>query len=128
MHSGTILRLGEICSQGHALIGQSVRTVGRIASYDVTCSVAILEIDGHRLKVDTRLVEPQPFRQNSLFQMIGEVDDGGCVSSSDFILLRARVCRCVDGLDMKLYYEALDMRRRCGPLVPDNTQLTNTSI
>ena len=129
MQSGKILRLEEICSQGQSLVGRSVRTLGRISSYDATCSIATLELEGNQLKVDTRLVEPQAFRQSSLFQMIGEIIDDDrshdCPSSVS-IVLQARVCRCVDGLDVKLYYKAVDVRRRCGSLLPNNTQQTNT--
>jgi hypothetical protein len=128
MESGKIVRLQEILSQGKSLVGRSVRTLGRISSYDAICSVATLEMEGKQLKVDTRLVEPQPFRHNSLFQIIGEILDGDCSYNCPSIMLRARVCRCVDGLDVKLYYKALDIRRRCGSLIPDNTQQTNASV
>ena len=130
MQSGKILRLKEICNEGRALVGQSVRTLGRISTYDVTCSIATLQFDGFELKVDTRLVEPQPFRRNSLFQMIGEIDEDDLRKSdrSESVVLRVRVCRCVDGLDVKLYYKALDMRRQCGSLIPDDTQMANTEI
>jgi hypothetical protein len=49
-------------------------------------------------------------------QFIGEVDARGGGDSVDGggarVVLRARVARCVDGLDLALYEEALAVRRQ----------------
>jgi len=46
------------------------------------------------------------FKINSLFQFIGEVDD------QEGLILRARISRNVDGLDVSLYEQALSLRRK----------------
>lgn len=54
--------------------------------------------------VDTSLAEPLEGSVGSLFQVIGEVEreDGG-----DTAIVRARVMRCVDGMDLLMYNRAL---------------------
>lgn len=54
--------------------------------------------------VDTSLAEPLEGSVGSLFQVIGEVEreDGG-----DTTIVRARVMRCVDGMDLLMYNRAL---------------------
>jgi hypothetical protein len=55
-------------------------------------------------------------QENSLMQFIGEVDAHSGGESGDGsgarVVLRARVSRCVDGLDVALYEEALAVRRQ----------------
>lgn len=54
--------------------------------------------------VDTSLAEPLEGSVGSLFQVIGEVEreDGG-----DTPIVRARIMRCVDGMDLLMYNRAL---------------------
>ena len=54
----------------------------------------------------------------SLMQFIGEVDvrgAAGAAAADDAaprLVVRARVARCVDGMDLSLYEEALSVRRQ----------------
>ena len=92
-----------------------VRTIGRLERYCVKTSRvtvtdwrSILE-----LVVDCRAVEPFPFKKDSLFQFIGEVDENGGVGGGGGggegggVVLRVYSYRCVDGLDMDPYIKAL---------------------
>lgn len=45
------------------------------------------------------------FNRGSLYQFIGEVN------VSEKINLRARIACCIDGMDMDLFNQALDIRR-----------------
>lgn len=56
--------------------------------------------------VDTSLAEPLEGSVGSLFQVIGEVEreDGG---DTPIVRVRARVMRCVDGMDLLMYNRAL---------------------
>ncbi len=61
------------------------------------------------LLLDTRFIEPFRARPGSIFQFIGELDSA---SSDDHPVLRARVVRCVDGMDVAMYNKALDAQRK----------------
>ena len=69
------------------------------------CLATVADIRSqHFLDIDTRLVEPFEGSSGSLFQFIGEMD---CLAENTDKLLKARVVRCVDGLDVMLYNQAL---------------------
>ncbi|ESO90660.1 hypothetical protein LOTGIDRAFT_123095, partial [Lottia gigantea] len=61
------------------------------------------------LLINTRLVEPFSAKLGSLFQFIGELD---APTGSLDVSLVARVVRCVDGLDMTLYHQAIHAQRQ----------------
>jgi len=58
------------------------------------------------LVVDTSLVEPMAFNRGCMYHFIGEVNIG------EKITLRARIACCIDGMDMDLFNQALDIRRK----------------
>ena len=58
--------------------------------------------------IDTRLIEPLEGIQGNLCQVIGEVENGKI--SNEFVL-KARVFRRVDDLDLVLYEKALMKQR-----------------
>ena len=62
--------------------------------------------EGIELNIDTSFVEPTAFNRGSLYQFIGEV------YVSENIILRARIATCIDGMDMTLFNQALDIRRK----------------
>ena len=62
--------------------------------------------EGIELNIDTSFVEPTAFNRGSLYQFIGEV------YVSENIILRARIATCIDGMDMNLFNQALDIRRK----------------
>ncbi|XP_071094994.1 uncharacterized protein [Haliotis cracherodii] len=90
--------------------GKSARIVGRLEEHNIhTCTAQVVDSNNRRpLTIDTRLVEPFSAKIGSLFQFIGELD---CASNTN-VTLKARVVRCVDGLDMKMYQKALVAQRQ----------------
>jgi len=63
----------------------------------------------HSVLVDTRLIEPFQAKLGVMYQFIGELDQQ---DDTDKVLLRARVVRCVEGLDWLLYNRAMDIQRQ----------------
>ncbi|XP_038062460.1 CST complex subunit TEN1-like [Patiria miniata] len=108
---GKIVRLSELM-EGSSEVTGHVRILARLQSYDcikqqaVVCNVE--RNCNHQLLIDTRLVEPFHARAGSVFQFLGEIDYG----ENAQIILRARVVRCVDGVDVAMYNKALDAQRR----------------
>jgi hypothetical protein len=92
------------------LFGHSVNVVGRLTVHDVgTCLAKLADSQSKSdLCIDTSLIEPFEARFGSLFNMIGELEAG----NQNDIMLKARVVRCVDGLDLSLYRKAIESQRK----------------
>ncbi|XP_052672692.1 CST complex subunit TEN1-like [Crassostrea angulata] len=84
----------------------SIKVTGRLIQHDCINRQATLcdPQTSASLCVDTSLTEPLEGSVGSLFQVIGEVEreDGG-----DTPIVRARIMRCVDGMDLLMYNRAL---------------------
>lgn len=78
----------------------------RAKAHDISTSELKVCEDGCELVIDTSLVEPMAFNRGSLYQFIGEVN------MNEKITLRARIACCIDGMDMDLFNQALDIRRK----------------
>lgn len=111
MKSGKPTFIEEIVEQMKTvdLDGQAVCVTGRLKEHDVINCLAKLTDPQTKadLHVNTVLIEPFDARFGSLFQMIGELENRG----SNSVVLKARVVRCVDGIDMILYRKALEYQR-----------------
>lgn len=110
--SGEALFIDEVIQRlsSENLEGKSVRITGKLEEHDAEACMARL-VDpqsGKHLIVKTILIEPFAAKRGSLFQMIGELD---CLNNRNEIVLKARVVRCVDGLDMTMYRKALQAQR-----------------
>ena len=94
----------------------SVRVTGALESYDPVAARARVGVDGESLWVDVSKVSgADPHRVGSLYQYIGELDaavGGGPDPTEPKPVLRARVARCVDGLDLLVYHKALETRNK----------------
>ena len=79
-------------------------------SYDAQKNRAIIEYKNFQLKIDTSLLDVFQHKLNALFQLIGEVeyDEDSRVNE---MILKSRVIRCVEGLDLDLWEQALELRR-----------------
>lgn len=112
VQSGKPTFIDEIsnCVNKKTLLGHSVNVIGRLTVHEVSNCLAKLADPQSKseLCVDTSLIEPFDARFGSLFNMIGELEDG----NQNEIVLRARVVRCVDGLDLSLYRKAIESQRR----------------
>ncbi|CAK9219723.1 unnamed protein product [Sphagnum troendelagicum] len=107
---GIIVHLDELhaSSPFAATPSQSLRVLGQLNSYDVETGIVLITEAGASLKVDTQLLHDVALRQGSLYQFIGELN----FTASNEMVLQARVGRNVDGLDLKLYDKALQLRRQ----------------
>ena len=91
--------------------GQGRRGASSSASAaSAAAASATIALDGASIAVDVANVPaPDPHKIDSMYQYIGEVDGWGPDGTP---CLRARVARCVDGLDLKLYGRALHERNK----------------
>ena len=92
------------------LENKSLKVTGRLLEYEVTLSRAKL-VDGQNkssILVDTTLIEPFDVLPGNLCQVIGEVNT---VSELHQPLLRARIIRSVDNLDLILYEKAIKIQQ-----------------
>lgn len=98
------------CSDPGKLIGQSVSVVGRLTMHEVSECTAKLADPSTKsdMLINTTLIEPFEARVGSLFHLIGEIES----SNDDRVVLKARVVRCVDGLDLALYKKAIEGQRK----------------
>eukprot|EP00128_Syssomonas_multiformis_P012478 Colp12_sorted_trinity150504_noHs@1116 len=106
VQSGEIITINELNAKPSSYNTRTVRITGRLREHDIHKNVVVLSAERERVEVDVLILGDFGWRINSLYQVIGEVE---LRSAKPF--LKARVCRCVDGLDMKLYEQALELRR-----------------
>jgi len=101
---GVILMLDEL--RGNVKDGDSVRVLGRLQEYDPKNNRAVIEHNNVTLKIDTVFLESFPFKVNSMFQFIGEIE-----TYNKEMILKARVGRNIDEMDLILFERALKIRR-----------------
>ena len=89
----------------------------RLKEFNPHTNRATIEHKSSTLEVDTVFLEDTSFKQNSLYQFIGKIPFPHCSfaigeierNGFDFVL-KARVVRNVDGMDVNLYEKALKLR------------------
>uniref|UniRef100_A0A8C4WY40 Uncharacterized protein n=1 Tax=Eptatretus burgeri TaxID=7764 RepID=A0A8C4WY40_EPTBU len=90
---------------------QSVRTYGRLASYNAQASRAILYMSRHgtthSLKVNTTLVEPFAAHNGSFYLFLGELEK----HEGTEMLLCARMVQNIDGVQLALLETAVLSQR-----------------
>ncbi|ERN03343.1 hypothetical protein AMTR_s00003p00242540 [Amborella trichopoda] len=81
---------------------------GWLQEYCVDTAVAVI-VDGNvSLRIDTQHLRDVHFRLGSFYQFIGEL----VIQPDNNAILQARVGRNVDGLDLNLYNQSLQLRRQ----------------
>ncbi|KAJ3150402.1 hypothetical protein HDU89_003183 [Geranomyces variabilis] len=120
--AGTILHISEIQRPSRQFGNQvSVRVLGRLVDFDPIHNLALIEHRGASLAIDAALLGPFHHRIKALLQFIGEVERNWTPPETlpfqlgpgaHHPILRARIARNVDGLDVPLYEQALEIRRR----------------
>lgn len=80
----------------------------RILSHNINTSQVKIKDGNNELTVDTSLVEPLAFVKGSQYHFIGEIINQTGVP----VVLKARIAGCIDGMDMTLFKQALEIRRR----------------
>ncbi|KAM5136081.1 CST complex subunit TEN1 isoform 1-T2 [Mantella aurantiaca] len=92
--------------------GSTVRTFGRLSSYDFTRSEAVLTANHsaaqHKLYVNTRFVEPFSPRLGSYYMALGELESENETRPA----LCARLLACIEGADLSLLQKAIEEQRR----------------
>ena len=78
-----------------------------LTSFDPDRNRAWITADGVSLSIDTEYLTPFSHRLQSLYMFIGELHFYG-----EDVVLKARVASCVDGLDLKLYRQVIEQRRK----------------
>ncbi|KAI8818896.1 telomere-capping, CST complex subunit-domain-containing protein [Fimicolochytrium jonesii] len=122
---GEILTITEILVRTTAISSTpqplSVRVLGTLIAYDSNNSLALIEYGKARLVVDTALLGPFRHRLRTLLQFIGDVEcDWRPPNRVSFdppnvgVVVRARIVRNVEGLDVRLYEQAMKLRLEFG--------------
>ncbi|GLJ44329.1 hypothetical protein SUGI_0928200 [Cryptomeria japonica] len=91
--------------------GASLRITGRLQEFSVETAVAVIADEGATFRIDTQNLRDINFRIGSLYQFIGELFIQPDLPP-DQAILQARVGRNVDGMDINLYRNSLELRRR----------------
>ncbi|XP_008775679.2 CST complex subunit TEN1 [Phoenix dactylifera] len=88
--------------------GASLRVTGKLQAYSVETAIAVVTDGGVSLKIDTQHLRDTSFRIGSIYQFIGEL----LIQPDNDAILQARVGRNVDGIDLNLYHQSLQLRRQ----------------
>ncbi|KAI3494536.1 hypothetical protein L1887_40668 [Cichorium endivia] len=106
--SGALVLLQELTSSSsHFKHGASLRVTGKLQEYDVETAIAIVADGGATLAIDTQHIRLN-LRVGSLYQFIGELS----IQPNNDGILKARVGRNVDGMDLNLYQQSLKLLRQ----------------
>ncbi|KAM4031063.1 CST complex subunit TEN1 [Anomaloglossus baeobatrachus] len=99
-------------SSGDVAAGSTVRTFGRLSSYDSARSEAVLTAQHsaaqHKLQLNTLFVEPFSAQLGSFYLALGELDTVDEVHP----VLCTRLLTCIEGVDLSLLQNAVEEQRR----------------
>ncbi|KAK6161059.1 hypothetical protein DH2020_004440 [Rehmannia glutinosa] len=103
IRAGALVTLQELNpSSPNFKQGASFRVTGKLQEYNLETSIAVIVDGDASLKVDTQHLKLN-LRSGSIYQFIGELH----IEPSNEAILKARVGRNVDGLDINLYRQTL---------------------
>ncbi|XVE89598.1 hypothetical protein DITRI_Ditri20bG0008800 [Diplodiscus trichospermus] len=88
--------------------GASLRVTGKLQEYSVETAIAVIADQSAILKIDTQHLREISFRVGSIFQFIGELH----IQPNNEAILQARIGRNVDGIDLNLYHQSLQLVRQ----------------
>ncbi|TQD70500.1 hypothetical protein C1H46_043961 [Malus baccata] len=107
----TFLSQGHYCRVPVSLITYHfTQAKGKSGLHDYSVETAIATIvDGsERLKINTQHLRELSFRVGSIYQFIGEL----LIQPDNEAVLQARMGRNVDGIDLNLYHQSLQLLRQ----------------
>ncbi|XP_077183862.1 CST complex subunit TEN1 [Paroedura picta] len=90
---------------------KTLRTFGRLHSYDLVSSKAILTAQHnsvHHISVCTKFVEPFQAQLGSVYLVLGETE----LWNGEEVVLKARVFTCVEGINLPLLEKAILEQRK----------------
>ncbi|XP_028572772.1 CST complex subunit TEN1 [Podarcis muralis] len=92
--------------------GKTLRTFGRLHSYDVVSSQAILTAQHtsvqYCIQVCTKFVEPFQAQLGALYIVLGETEH----KEGNEMVIKARVLTCVEGINLQLLEKAITEQRK----------------
>lgn len=96
-----------------------VRVIGRVEQYDPSHSMLVLQDPSSQslqIAIDTTNLEPFCPKVGVLHQFIGEADYRDIpihgAGGDKWVVVKALVHRCMDGLNMELYLKSLEVRMK----------------
>ncbi|KAM7485036.1 hypothetical protein LguiA_001045 [Lonicera macranthoides] len=106
--SGALVTLQELNSSSPQFRqGASLRVTGKLQDYNVETAIATIVDGSASLKIDTQHLSLN-LRVGSFYQFIGELH---IQQPNNEGVLKARVGRNVDGIDLNLYNQSLQLLR-----------------
>uniref|UniRef100_A0A6N2KTA1 CST complex subunit TEN1 n=1 Tax=Salix viminalis TaxID=40686 RepID=A0A6N2KTA1_SALVM len=84
------------------------KTRWKLQEYTVETAIAVVADGNATLKIDTQHLRDISFRIGSTYQLIGEL----LIQPDNEAILQARVGRIVDGIDLSLYHQSLQLLRQ----------------
>ncbi|KAK8961234.1 hypothetical protein KSP40_PGU017245 [Platanthera guangdongensis] len=110
LRPGRIVEFGEVTTPTPPNFPQSVSNniTSYLWSYCVESGMAVIIDGGATLLIDTQHLRDISFRPGSIYQFIGELH----ISQDSQAVLEARVGRNVDGIDLNLYHQTIQLRRK----------------
>ncbi|BFG36871.1 CST complex subunit TEN1 isoform X1 [Prunus yedoensis var. nudiflora] len=107
--SGALVSLQDLHpSSPYFKQGASLRVTGKLQEYSVETAIATIVDGSDSLKINTQHLRELSFRVGSIYQFIGEL----LIQPDNEAVLQARVGRNVDGIDLNLYYQSLQLLRQ----------------
>uniref|UniRef100_A0A6G1RWM2 CST complex subunit TEN1 n=1 Tax=Hypotaenidia okinawae TaxID=2861861 RepID=A0A6G1RWM2_9GRUI len=92
--------------------GESLRTFGRLCSYDLVRSEAILTAQDssaqYWVHVDTKFVEPFQAQLGSCYMVLGDAEH----REGEGLVVKARILTCVEGMNVPLLEQAIQEQRK----------------
>ncbi|XP_008233390.1 PREDICTED: CST complex subunit TEN1-like [Prunus mume] len=107
--SGALVSLQDLHpSSSYFKQGASLRVTGKLQEYSVETAIATIIDGSDSFKINTQHLRELSFRVGSVYQFIGEL----LIQPDNEAVLQARVGRNVDGIDLNLYYQSLQLLRQ----------------
>ncbi|XP_030503275.2 CST complex subunit TEN1 [Cannabis sativa] len=107
--SGALVLLEDLHpSSPHFKQGTSLRVTGKLQEYSVETAIAMVVDGSAKLKINTEHLRNLSLRIGSFYQFIGEL----LIQPDNEAILQARVGRNVDGINLDLYCQSLQLLRQ----------------
>ncbi|KAF3454053.1 hypothetical protein FNV43_RR04500 [Rhamnella rubrinervis] len=104
--SGALVSLQDLHpSSPYFKQGTSLRVTGKLQKYSVETAIAVIVDGSTSLKINTQHLRDLSFRLGSIYQFIGEL----LLQTDNEAVLQACVGRNVDGMDLNLYHQSLQL-------------------